>query len=984
MEFDVEKEVREAKKINVKASDDYIKWLSELNKTSGPVAGGKGANLAEMYNSGFPVPPAFVVTSHAFDSFIKKAGLGEKIFGIINNTNVDNTEELEKNAAKVRKMIIDASMPKEIEDEITEAYEILSTDEEVRKAKEDHSIRGSALDILSNAQEPAFVAVRSSATTEDLASASFAGQQETFTNIKGDYDLLKSIQRCFASLYTARAVYYRKKKGFKEDEALVAVVIQKMIQSQKSGVMFTKNPMSKQDEVVIEAVFGLGEGIVSGKIWPDHYIVNPELEIKEIKLGTKKTAIVRDATGKEKEVALSEDKSKQQVLDRSTIISLANTALKIEEHYGKPQDIEFAIDAGEIYIVQSRPITTLHLEKQQGKVEGEVILTGLSASPGVSSGRVRVVNTMEDLKKVKEGDVLVTKMTNPDMVITMQKASAIVTDEGGATAHAAIVSREMGIPCVVGTDNATEVLKDGLLITVDGSNGKVHEGASGEIGKPMKKAVLPVFKDTKTKIKVIVDLPEFAQRAATTQITGVGLLRLEGIIASSGKHPLMFVQENNTQEYSKIIENGIEKISQHFKEVWIRASDIRSDEYMNLQGAPKEKEANPMLGFHGIRFSLKNPGILEAELSAIQRLAQKYPDKTFGIMFPQVINEDEIKQVYDLVHSKYNRQNIKVGAMIETPASVQIIREICKYVKFISFGTNDLTQYTLAVDRGNSDIQDLYNELHPAVLSQMKKVIQTCREYKIESSICGQAGSKPEMVKWLVEKGIDSISVNADAAHEISKLVKEIEARKPAQVHEQGQHSNHQGYIKKINPLEEHQKIVNSHHNPLNNHKDHQNNNDNRNNNRAPRQERQENKNEENRNNQQRRGSEREVNNNNPHHNQQIDNHNRGDRNNNQNKFQHRNPNQQRDHRPHHNHRNNNNNNKWKHNKQHNMNNENQNKNHGNNQQRRGSEREVNNNNPHHNQQIDNHNRGDRNNDSNNFHKKKKFGFRPWKNKNKN
>ncbi len=766
------------KKVEINVSDRYIKWLSELSKASGSVAGGKGANLAEMYNAKMPVPPAFIVTAQAFNAFIESSGLRTIIQDIINKTNVDDTAHLEKNAREIRNHIINANLPKEMEKEIIEAYEILGSDEEIQNAGK--KIAQGAIDILKNSKEPIFVAVRSSATTEDLATASFAGQQETYTNIKGEKELLKAIKKCFASLYTARAVYYRHKKGFDKANALLAVVVQKMVNSDRSGVIFTRNPITNDDEIMVEAVFGLGEGIVSGKIFPDQYVVSRALKIKSKKIANKKTAIIRDSSGKEKEVALTEAKSKQQVLSDSEIVSLANISSRIEEHYKHPQDIEFAVDSGHIYIVQSRPITTLKQDKKLHQaIEGKVLLTGLSASPGMASGKVKIVKEMSDLDKVVSGDILVTKMTNPDMVVTMQKCSAIVTDEGGATAHAAIVSREMGIPCVTGTETATKVLRDGQLVTVDGTNGKVHEGAgnvSGEIvGESSRTEVKPIIKGTRTKIKVIVDLPDFAKRAAKSGAESVGLLRLEGIIASCGKHPFYFLENSNTQEYSEIIEKGISAISAYFKEVWIRTSDIRTDEYKNLKGAPKEVELNPMLGFHGIRTSLKEKPILEAELDAIKRIAEANPDKIFGIMFPQIISESEMEEVFKLIRQKYNRSNIKIGAMIETPAAVQIIRRLCKYIKFISFGTNDLTQYTLAVDRGNSKVQYLYDEMHPAVLSQIRRVIDICKEYDVETSICGQSASKKPMVEYLVSLGIDSLSVNADAAYEISEYVRELE-----------------------------------------------------------------------------------------------------------------------------------------------------------------------------------------------------------------
>ena len=754
------------KKEEIDVSEQYVKWLSELSAKSGSVAGGKGANLAEMYNSGFPVPPAFCITAQAFDAFLTSARLKEKIKEIIKNTNVDNTKELDENSKKIRELIIKSELPEDMQKEIKEAYTLLSSEKKQTKS--------GALELLGDKGE-VFVAVRSSATTEDLAGASFAGQQETFTNILGEKSLLEAVKKCFASLFTARAVYYRHKKGFDKANALLSVVVQRMINSEKSGVMFTKNPMTHTNEVVIESVFGLGEGIVSGKILPDHYLVSPDIEITEKTISNKKMKMIREENGNGKEIKLSNEESKLPVLTDSEIKILANLAIRIEEHYKKPQDIEFAVEKGKIYIVQSRPITTLDNKKTNKNLEGKVLLSGLAASPGIATGNVKVVRSMKDLEKVHGGDILVTKMTNPDMVVTMQKAVAIITDEGGATAHAAIVSREMGIPCVVGTEQATSILKDGMVVTIDGTNGKVYEGKVKEIEENKKKEVLPIIKGTKTKIKVMVDLPDFAERAAKSECDSIGLLRLEGIIAGSGKHPLAFMKENKTKEYSKIIEDGIEKISKHFKTIWIRTSDIRSDEYRNLPGASKEIELNPMLGFHGIRFSLKNLPIFEAELNAIKRVAEKHPEKKFGIMFPQIISESEIEQAFKIFHEKFKRNNIVIGAMIETPAAVQIIREICKYAKFISFGTNDLTQYTLAIDRGNSEVQYIYDEMHPAVLSQLKRVIKICKEYKVESSICGQAGSKKEMVEFLVRNGIDSISVNADMAHDISLLVSELE-----------------------------------------------------------------------------------------------------------------------------------------------------------------------------------------------------------------
>ena len=743
----------------------FVKWFSELNKDSGNVAGGKGANLAEIYNLKVSVPPGFVVTAQAYDLFIEKAGIKEKIQELLKEINYEDTKQLEDITKQVRELILKSKFPKEIEDEILESYEHLNV-------KNPNMKKGPAMDILNTASEPIFVAVRSSATAEDLADASFAGQQDSFVNVKGNTDLLDKIRKCFSSLFTARATFYRNKKGFEHLKVSLAVVVQEMIDSDKSGVIFSKDPSYNNDNVHIEAVWGLGEGIVSGKITPDIYNVDRKLEILEKKIANKKVALTRDSGGNQIEIKLKEEISNSQVLKQHEITKLAEIAIKLEEHFKKPQDIEFAIERGEMYIVQTRPVTTMEkrIDKTSKELKGEIILTGTAASPGIASGKIKIVEKLEDLQKINKGDILVTKMTNPDMVVTMQKSAAIVTDEGGLTAHASIVSREMGIPCVVGTQEATTKLKEGETITVDGFTGKVYKG---KIAETVQKEVLPISTETKTKIKVIVDLPSFAERAAKSKIRDVGLTRIEGIIAESGKHPNYFLLQKQMQDYEEIIFKGVNDIAKYFDKLWIRTSDIRSDEFQNLKGAPEEKEANPMLGMHGIRYGLKNPEVLKSELNALKRISEK--GKEIGLLLPQIISVEEVQQVKKFLQ-EINAPEIKVGVMVETPSAVQLIREICdEGIDFISFGTNDLTQYILAVDRGNEQVQELYNEMHPAVLHQLEYVIRVCKRNKVETSICGQAGSRKEMAKFLVEKGIDSISVNADMAKEIAEYIAEIE-----------------------------------------------------------------------------------------------------------------------------------------------------------------------------------------------------------------
>jgi pyruvate,water dikinase len=747
---------------------DFVKWFSELDKNSGSIAGGKGANLAEIYNMKIPVPPGFVITAQAYDYFIEKARIKDEIKKLLSNINYEDSKLLEDRTKKIRELIINSKMPSEMEEEILEAYDNLNADESIAS---DHP-----LNILKKSSGQLFVAVRSSSTTEDLVDASFAGQQETFVNVRGNEELIKNIKKCFASLFTARATYYRQKKGFKHEESKLSVIIQKMVNSDKSGVIFSKDPTFKNENTIIEAVWGLGEGIVSGAITPDKYVVSKDLELLDKKISNKKIAIVRDADEGKKTVNLSEERSGQQVLTPYEIKRLAEFGLRLEEHYNIPQDIEFAIEDDNIYIVQTRAITTLEkrvIKGDEKEVTGEVILTGLAASPGIASGKVIIINDMSDLQNVKKGDVLVTKMTNPDMVLSMQKSVAIVTDEGGLTAHAAIVSREMGIPCVVGTEEATIKLKGGDIITVDGFTGKVYKGKTGETKL---KDVQQIAARTRTKIKVMVDLPSFAKRASKTGVKEIGLTRIEGIIAESGKHPNYFLEKNKIKDYEDIIYKGVKSIVEFFDGIWVRTSDIRSDEFRNLEGAPKEIEANPMLGMHGIRFGIKNPSILKAELNALKRISDLR--KKVGVLLPQVIDVSEVREVKKILEEiKFG--NAKIGIMVETPAAVQLIKEfIDEGIDFISFGTNDLTQYILAVDRGNEQVQHLYDEMHPSILYQLEYVIRVCKRNGVETSICGQAGSKKEMVKFLVEKEIDSISVNADAAKEISDYVKELEGER--------------------------------------------------------------------------------------------------------------------------------------------------------------------------------------------------------------
>jgi pyruvate, water dikinase len=741
-----------------------IVWFKDLDKDSIPIAGGKGANLGEMFNLGLPIPGGFCVSALSYKKFIEETNIKDKINQIVKNVDVDDTNKLQSCAKRIQELITSTEIPGDIIEDIKHAYEALGS-KNVLDSKE------------------VFVAVRSSATAEDLPEASFAGQQATFLNVRGKDNVVKAVRDCWASLFTARAIYYREKNNFAHDKVLICAIVQMMVNSEQSGIMFTVNPATNNPmEIVIEAVFGLGEYIVGGKVSPDLYVVDKKSkEIKNVEVKKKLVGLYRNDKGENVEIKIPTEQQNQRVIPDTHVKELARYGKKIEEHYGKPQDIEWAIDKGHIYIVQSRAVTTF---KEKGNTEsviegkGKIILHGETASSGVFTGKVKVVKNPNEINKIVEGDILVAKMTTPDWVPAMQKAGAIVTDEGGMTCHAAIVSREMGTPCIVGTEHGTNVLKDGQLITVHASKGVVYDGKVNIIEK--KKVSRANKLKTKTQVKVILDIPDIAGKAAATGADGVGLVRLEIMIASGKIHPAEYIREGKQEDYIKLLKEGIGKIAKAFKgkPVWVRCSDLRSDEYRNLKGGDKEpQETDPMIGWHGIRRLLDEPEILKAEFTAIRELHYE-GHKNVGVMLPFVIRVEEIKKAKEMMKEVGLEpcKAVDFGVMIETPASCWIIEDICKEgISFVSFGTNDLTQLTLGLDRNNQRIAKLFDELHPAVLNEIAKVIKVCRRYRVKTSICGQAGSKPEMAKFLVHQGVNSISANADAVDEIRQVVSDTE-----------------------------------------------------------------------------------------------------------------------------------------------------------------------------------------------------------------
>lgn len=744
-----------------------ILWLEEIRKEDISSVGGKGASLGEMASIGLPVPPAFVVTSQAFRRFLVQEGLEGPLYELMNSLDVDDNDALESVAKKAKDLVNQAKLPEDLKREIGIAYEKISRTGDV-------------------------VAARSSATAEDLPDASFAGQQETVLNIRGIENLLNGIQTCWASLYGARAIYYRSKQGFDHHTVNIAVVVQQLIHSEKAGVMFTSHPVTGESLTIIEGSWGLGEAVVSGAVSPDNYVFDQRLERTTDRLISPKIIeIVAD--GDYGTITRDVEKSRQemQVLSDEEVKGLATYGIVSEEHYGVPQDMEWAIVGDKVFILQSRPITTI---KGVGVVKKEttagsadvVILQGQGASPGIASGPVIIIDDIKDIGKVKEGDIMVTRMTNPDMVPAMRKVAAIVTDEGGMTCHAAIVSRELGTPAVVGTRKATQILTDGQIITIDGEKGLIYEGyitlqaPSGGLS-PIQAASVPAKIITATSVKVNVSMPEAAQRAAATGADGVGLLRIEHLILGLNKTPNWYIQNHREEDFIRELMNGIKVVLDAFpgKPVWVRTLDAPTDEFRNMQGGENDPfEHNPMLGWRGIRRDLQSPEQFKLQIDTFKRLWDLGYDN-LGIMFPMVSHPREFTQAKELFRlAGVDVKKVDLGIMIEIPASAVLVEEFIQAgIRFASFGTNDLIQYTLAIDRNNEYVTDMYWPKHPAVLALIDQAIQACRKGGVEVSICGQAGSDPDMVTWLVEHGITSVSSNIDAIAKIRETVAKTEQR---------------------------------------------------------------------------------------------------------------------------------------------------------------------------------------------------------------
>jgi len=744
----------------------FVVDFAQVGKDDIDLVGGKGANLGEMTRFGIPVPEGFIVTSKAYFKFLVENNLRPRLESSLEGLDVSDSSSLSQVALKIQGEILKSPIPKEIESEIKAAYKELS------------------------ARKRLYVAVRSSATAEDLPTASFAGAQRTFLNVSGEAEVVSSVRKAWASLFEARAIFYRVEKKFDHLKAGLAVPVQKMVQSDESGIMFTVDPVtSNKQRIVVESIFGLGEMIVSGSITPDHYVLDKnDLTILD-KIIVKQVKQLVKVGEKNKLVDVSKDWQQKQKISDSKILEIAKIGKKLEEHYYFPQDVEWATEGKKIYIVQTRPVTTIQESKSEEiKLDRnmKVLVEGSPASPGIGYGPAIVISHVKEISKVKKGDVLVAPMTKPDYVPAMKRACAVVTDSGGRTSHAAIVSRELGIPAVVGTGNATKVIKSGTIITVSGSKGEVYLGAPKLGQKTIEyhepKALTGEIK-TATKIYVNLGDPDRAEELAAKNIDGVGLLRAEFMIANLGIHPKKLIAEGKSSAFIENLDVGLRKICKAFypRPVVYRTTDFKTNEYRNLKGGEnyEPQEENPMIGFRGALRYVSNPEVFNLELEVVKEIREKDGLKNLYMMIPFVRTPNELYEVKKLIVKKglTRSPSFKLLMMVEIPSNVILLDKFIEVgIDGLSIGSNDLTMLTLGVDRDNQDLASSYDETDEAVMRLLEQTIKTAHKYGVTTSICGQAPAfHPDLTRKLIELGITSISTDADSIDSIRNLAYTIE-----------------------------------------------------------------------------------------------------------------------------------------------------------------------------------------------------------------
>lgn len=766
----------------------YIKWFEEIGKDDIPVVGGKGANLGELTSMGLPVPPGFCITASGYDKFIDYAELDEVVKFLMESLDVDDVDALQEAGDEIQKRINQGEIYPELEKEIISAYREFSEKIGVKDPE---------------------VAVRSSATAEDLPDASFAGQQDTYLHIRGEEELIKHVRSCWASLWTSRAIYYREKQNFDHFDVSLSVVIQKMVNSEKSGVMFTANPINNsKDEMMINASWGLGEAVVSGIVTPDEYIIDKKTKkVIEKNIATKNYMIIKkeDTVGtvqvNVKDI-LGEEAVTSECLSEKELQTLIERGLKVEELYGSVQDTEWGFDRDtkEFYFLQSRPITTLEEEKKEVL---KMLAKGLPASPGIGRGIVRRIKDITEINLVQEGDILVTEMTNPDMVPAMRKAAGVVTDEGGRTCHAAIVSRELQIPCIVGATNATKVLDTGMEVTVDAIRGIVYEGnvlnepkeekkennnsnSTVSLDDSIRSLMAPI---TATKIYMNLGEPELIDKYKDLSFDGIGLMRTEFIFTNMiGAHPMYLVKTNQGEFMIDKLAEGISKVASAIypRNLVVRMSDFRTNEFRGLKGGEEVEpiESNPMIGWRGVSryISPEYEEGFRLECRAMKKAREEYGLTNIIAMLPFVRTIEELKTVKEIMAEEGLKQskNFKIWIMAEVPAVVFQAEEFAELVDGFSIGSNDLTQLVMGADRDSGILNNMgyFDERNEPVKRALKILIDACNKKGKTCSICGQGPSQyPELAEFLVECGVTSMSVNPDTVEYTRRLVASVEQK---------------------------------------------------------------------------------------------------------------------------------------------------------------------------------------------------------------
>ncbi len=751
----------------------FVRPLEEVGSGDTHAVGGKSANLGELASLDVPVLPGFTTTAEAYDHYIEIAGIADRIASELDGLDVDDIAELQRRGERVRRLISDASMPEDLTAAIIDQYEVL----------------GARIGI-----EDPEVAVRSSATAEDLPTASFAGQQETFLNVSGATELLTSIKHCFASLFTDRAIVYREANDFDHFGVKLAAVVQKMGRADlaSAGVLFTLDPETGFDNVVvIEAAFGFGEPIVKGTVDPDRYVVfKPTGGVLEKQLGGKAQRMVRRNGGTRLEPVPAEQQDAFALSD-DHIHELANYAMRIESHFDRPQDIEWLVDGelDDLFIVQARP-ETVHgaeeanvLRTYRIDTTTDPILEGIAIGNAIATGTVRVLSDHRQMDQVAEGDILVTEMTDPDWVPVMKRSSAIITDRGGKTSHAAIVSRELGRPAVVRTGNATQLLADGDAVTVDCSTetGRIYEGV---LDFEVTEEALDELPEHETDIRLILGDPGRAFALADLPVNGVGLAREEFIVTSHvGFHPNELLERGEEQTFVDALRTGIAKIGAAFypNQVLFRFSDFKTDEYRNLVGGWKHEpdEDNPMIGWRGAsRYyddAFRDAFHLECE--ALRQVRSELGLDNVDVMIPFCRTPAEAERVLALLDEfGLSNEEMEIYVMAELPSNIVLADRFAALFDGFSIGSNDLTQLMLGIDRNSDRLAPLFDETDESVTRSITQLINTAHEYDRPVGICGDAPSTiPGYLEFLLDAGIDSISVSPDVAVETILTVAEHE-----------------------------------------------------------------------------------------------------------------------------------------------------------------------------------------------------------------